>query len=606
MIDTLLKHYEKELAYINRAAKDFARRYPKIAGRLKLGADELEDPLIERLISAFSFLNARIQDKLEDDFPELSNAVLDTLYPHYNRPIPPMSIAKFDVKKGLKEHSHVPVGAQLETYTFEEKRCNFQTCYDVELYPLTTRDAQILFRPFIAPAANEIAGNSVIHLSLQASPGASLKDLSLADLTFYIGGQDQRRYILYELLFTQLKAVVVASENNDEPPVILDANRLEPVGFGLSEGMLPYPGNVFIGYRLLTEFFTFPDKFFFFRLTGLDAIDLEAYGDSLDLYFYLGNADADLEHFLSAEMFQLGCTPVVNMFSQTAEPIRLDNNRTSYQVAADVGQPENVEIYSIESVKGVNDDGKSISFEPFYGNRYLSDQTSRCLWHATRHITLEGEHNSEVASELDLSFVDLDFNPATTGDTIISVETQCLNRNTPSKLPFAGRLPLKNVDGSVPPIDMYCITPPTPTLRISADEGNYWRLVSHLNLNHLSFTTSEFSLVALQEILRLYDFRSSASSKAMIASIDALTVKPISAPIDVDGRSVLCRGSEVTIIFDPLKLGGQSAYLFACVLEAFLGLYCTINSFVKVIARLKGSEEDLKKWPPRAGEHQLL
>jgi type VI secretion system protein ImpG len=92
----------------------------------------------------------------------------------------------------------------------------------------------------------------------------------------------------------------------------------------------------------------------------------------------------------------------------------------------------------------------------------------------------------------------------------------------------------------------------------------------------------------------------------MIGAIEDVVAKPISAPINVDGRSVLCRGSEVIIVFDPLKLGGQSPYLFACVLETFMGLYCSINSFVRVIARLKGSDEELKRWPPRAGAHQLL
>ncbi len=607
MIDSLLKHYEKELAHINSAAKGFAKRYPKIAGRLRLGADELEDPLIERLISAFSFLNARIQDKLEDDFPELSNALIDTLYPHYNRPIPPMSIVKFDTKKGLKETLHIPSGVQLETYSFEDKCCNFSTCYPVDLYPLTTESVEILFRPFIAPAANDVTGNAAIHLQLKTSTaGVFLKDLALGDITFYIGGQDQRRHILYELLFTRLNAIVVADEKGNTAPLVLDPRNVTPVGFELDEGMLPYPQNSFLGYRLLTEFFAFPDKFFFFRLSGLEQFKFAQGSDTIDLYFYLQSADPELEHYLSTELFQLGCAPVVNLFNKTAEPIRLDQTRTAYQIVPDASQHDNVEIYQIKSVKGIDEDGNKVPFEPFYGLRYLNAPQSSCFWQASRRQVLEGQHNSETASEVDLSFVDLNFKPASTRDTIITVESQCLNRNSPSKLPFTGRLSLKSNDSKAPPVDMYCITPPTPTLRISSLDGNYWRLISHLNLNHLSLNNSDVSTQALKEILRLYDFRNSASSRAMIDSIDDVTVAPVSAPINIDGRSVLCRGSQVVLTFDPLKLGGQSPYLFACILETFMGLYCTINSFVRVEARLKGSEEELKKWPPRAGEHQLL
>ncbi len=606
-MDSLLKHYEKELSYINKAAKAFAKRFPKIAGRLKLGADELEDPLVERLISAFAFLNARIQNKLEDDFPQLSHALMDTLYPHYNRPIPPMSIVKFDTRKGLKEAQFVPSGIELETYTFEDKSCEFVTCYELNLMPLVSDSVEILFRPFVAPLANQVAGNAVIHLKLNVTAsGTTLGDLKPDALTFYIGGQDQRRYILYELLFTQLRAVVVASENGSTNPVMLDPSNVRPVGFGAEQGMLPYPQNAFMGYRLLTEFFTFPDKFFFFTVKGLDRFEFAEGSDAFDLYFYLDNADPELEHYLSTDMFQLGCVPVVNLFNKTAEPIRLDHTKSAHQLVPDASQQNNIEVYQINSVRGVDNDGNKVSFAPFYGQRHTDDAETSCFWHASRRLVTDGEQGTETASEVDLNFVDVNFKPQSSNDVIVTVGTRCLNRNSPSRLPFAGRLPLKSNDSKAPSVDTYCITPPTPTLRIGSDDGNFWRLVSHLNLNHLSLANNENSTQALREILRLYDFRGSASSRTMIGAIEDVVAKPISAPINVDGRSVLCRGSEVVIIFDPLKLGGQSPYLFACVLETFMGLYCSINSFVRVIARLKGSDEELKRWPPRAGAHQLL
>lgn len=605
MIDSLLKHYEKELAYINKAARDFAARYPKIAGRLKLGADELEDPLVERLISAFSFLSARIQNKLEDDFPELSNALLDKLYPHYNRPIPPMSIVKFDVSRGLKASQRIPAGIALESYPFEGKRCNFQSCFEVNLQPILTDSVEVLYRPFIAPAANEVVGNVAIRLRMTTPEGVGLADLKLDELVFFIGGQDQRRYILYELLFTQLNAIVIAEGEKSDKPLVLGAEQIEPVGFGANEGMLPYPDNAFLGYRLLTEFFAFADKFFFFRLKGLDKCMFEQGKKAFDIYFYLNNADAELEHYITTEMFQLGCSPIVNLFDITAEPVRLDNRQTSYQLVPDANQAENIEIYDIKTVSGVDEQGNPVRFEPFYSASYRAEKATS-LWHANRRIVLEGEHNTEVGSEIDLNFVDLEFKPGAVSDCIITAETRCLNRNSASKLPFAGQLNLRNVDGQVPPVDIYCVVPLTPTLRVLPQDGNYWRLISHLNLNHLSLGEDSQSLQVLQEILSLYDFRNSSSSRTLIGSIDTIDVKPISAPINIDGRSVLCRGNEVTITFEPLKLGGQSPYLFASVLESFMGLYCTLNSFVRVVARLKGYDEELKRWPPRAGELQLL
>src|SRR3954463_1342261 len=116
MRDELLLYYERELDYLRKSAAQFAEKHPKVASRLVLEPDKCEDPHVERMLEAFSFLAARVHLKIDDEFPEVTEALLSVLYPHYLRPIPSMSVALFHVKhedvtpeSGLK----LPAGAVL-------------------------------------------------------------------------------------------------------------------------------------------------------------------------------------------------------------------------------------------------------------------------------------------------------------------------------------------------------------------------------------------------------------------------------------------------------------------------------------------------------------
>ena len=356
---------------------------------------------------------------------------------------------------------------------------------------------------------------------------------------------------------------------------------------------------------MLTEFFVFPEKFLFVDLHGLANACRRIDGNELHLYFYLNNADAELEHQLSEKSFVLGCAPAINLFPVKADPILLHETASSYHVVPDSRRVGSLEVYSLQSVVAVDDDDQRIRYQPFYSLQHREKQNS-CYWHANRRTVVEGEHRNELASELDISLVDLGFNPNVPDARSLDIELLCFNRNLPARLPFAGgRLGMKVTSGGVPAAAQ-CITAPSQTLRPPLKRNAYWRLVSHLNLNHLSLSGSSDSVVPLKEILRLYDFRESASTRTTIDAISRLSTRSISAPITVDNRCVLCRGTEMTVEFDSMMLAGSSAYLFASVLERFFAVYCSINSFVRLIARSSRRDGDLKRWPPRSGDRALL
>lgn len=610
MSDKLLEHYEKELAFIQQTAAEFAKQHPAAASRLQLNGDTVDDPLVARLLSGFAYQNARVQQKLSDDFPELTDAMLDTLYPHYLRPLPSFNVVQFEPEEDLDAITRIDRNTQLESDLFQGQSCRFKTCYPVDICPFQVDSAALMPRPFIAPGSNDIGGaNAVLKISLKTfSPDISFSELEPNKLRVFLRGQTPHIYALYELLLTKCLRVVVANDETDPHPAFLDPNSIQQVGFEQDEGLLPYPDTSFVGYRLLTEYFAFPEKFHFLDFAQLDQAINSTYSDTLNLYFYLSETDDELEHQISASMFALGCSPTVNLFEQSADPIPLSHTEYDYHIVPDARRTDGLEIYSIDAVGASDSAGNHTPYRPFYGiqhSQYNTEQSA--FWFSKRRYVIEGEHRNEQASEQDISLVDLNFNPHRVSDQTLDIQLTCSNRNLPKKLPNGGGQPyLQIVDGAAPVSRISCTISPTATIRPPQRERGYWRLISHLNLNHLSLSNGAGSSDALREILRLYDFKDSASTRNMIESVLKIQTKSITAPIQIEDTVALCRGTEVQLSLDPIMLSGTSPLLFASVLERFFGLYCSINSFTRLIVSLNGKDGELKRWPPRAGDKALL
>ena len=611
MPDELLPYYEKELAFIRQMGAEFSKEHPKIAGRLGISTDTTEDPHVSRLIESFAYLNARIQHKLDDDFPELSDALLGIIFPHYQRPIPSMSIARFVADKEQLEAAYlVPKNTILETEQFQGENCRFSTTYPVELLPCSIVDAGLVGRPFTTPGSASIRGaGGVLRLKLKTFTAAiSFAELKPNRFRFYLKGQPQHINPLYEMLLNECQSIVISSSDADVHPVYLNKSAIKAVGFSTEEGLFPYPASSFLGYRLLTEFFAFPEKFMFIDIDGLaDHIPATA-NNELNFYIYLNNSDIELEHNISADTFVMGCTPIVNLFEHKADPIKIDHTRLEYQVVADTRRPLGYEIYSVDKVIAQTASGEKSEYLPFYGLKHEHlDRDNHAYWHAMRRHAKLNHIDRDEGTDIFLTLVDLKLNPNIPDDRTLIIETHASNRDLPAKLPFNRDQPKLQCVNAAPPCErIRCLTQPTATLRPNLRDGARWRLISHLSLNHLSLTSKENPTESLKEILRLYDFKESSASRALIASIVSLNARAISAPLNFDGRTAMCRGIEVEITIDDVQSSGNSSYLFASVLEHFFGLYCSVNSFTRVLVKRKNKEGYLKKCPPRAGEKVLL
>lgn len=608
MQESFLVHYNRELLHIRRAAAVFAAEHPRIAARLRISEDMVEDPQVGRLIESFAYLTARVREKLDDDFPELLDGLLGILYPHYGRPMPSMAILQIEPSADLAGAYTVPAGSTVDTEPVQGESCRFRTAYPVTLHPLELRSAAIGARPFAAPAIPEAGGAaSCLRLSFAATePGAPFAGAAPRTLRFHLRGQPQFTYLLHELLLNDVVAVAFAEGSGDGAPVVLGASALRPVGFGLDEGVLPYPVEAHAGFRLLSEFFAFPEKFLFVDLAFPEAAELRAKGGALDVFVYLKRNVPQLERVVDAATFALGCTPIVNLFPVRAEPVQADERTSEYRVVPDSRRPQALEVYSIDRVLATNGDGDVRPLSPFYSVAHGAEPRPpgqpdpTAWWLPARRPGSDGS-----GSETFLSLVGSAHEARGLADTVLSVETTCFNRDLPARLPFGGGQPRLKLAAPSPVVaGLRCLTAPTPTRRAFYGQGGRWRLVSHLALNHLSILDRDAA--SLRELLRLYDFRDSPDTRALIDGIVELRATSGTARIRGQGQLAFCRGVDIRLVLDDANYSGSSAFMMASVLERFFGLYASVNSFSRLTAEVRGRMGVLSAWPARAGDRILL
>jgi type VI secretion system protein ImpG len=446
------------------------------------------------------------------------------------------------------------------------------------------------------------SGQQAIVIQLKTSNPLKFSELPLEKLRFFINGPGQHVYHIYELLFNNVCHIECESINKKGAVegISLTPEHIQPVGFDPDESTIPYPSRSLPGYLLLFEYFCFPEKFLFFDLTGLEKIRNRDLSDTLEIWIYLDRF-AKPNLLINEETFCLNTTPIVNLFKRIAEPIRVEQEKTEYLVIPDLRRIEATEIFSVDSVtaSSVSSPGKLTEFKPFYSiyHHYLEEEEDHPFWYIQRRPS--GRKDDE-GTEIFLSFTDWDFNPTDPMAETITVHTTCTNRDLPSRLPFGDPEGDFDVEKAGPVSRITCLIKPTATRRPSLGGALQWRLISHLALNYMSIVQGGDE--ALKEILKLYDFDNSAVTRQQINGIESVQYRPVTKRI---GQS-FCRGVEVTMVFDENKFVGTGLFLFASVLERFLGQYVSVNSFSQLVAKTIQRKEVLKKWTPRSGNRILL
>ena len=608
MSDALLPYYDRELAAIRKLAGEFAAANPKTAARLRMAGDTVDDPNVERLLEGVAFLAARVQHRLDDELPEISDALLELLCPHLLAPVPSLTTIRLIAKPEATGASRVPRGTPLQTEAVRGEPLQYRTCHETVLWPIEIEEARLSGLPLAVPHNPQAQrATSVLRLVLKTTvPGLTFANLGLDQLKLHIRGDLSMATQIVELLCTSTLSVALADGPVDARPTLLGRECLTHAGFEADEAALPWPQRAFTGHRLLTEYFAFPQKFLYLRLSGLDRRTMVHASDRLEIFVYLSRSSGELERAVSAANFALGCTPAVNLFRQPIEQVSLDGSQAEWLLVPDSRRPKALEIYSVESVRVSYPDDPQPKAVPYFHRLRLSQdggQDAEINWFASRRMAPPALGGTECR----IMLRDRNFDPARPADGVLSIDALCCNRDLPSLLAFGGALQLWRVlDPNSAAAGAECLTMPTPTLRPQLRERSGWRLVSHLALNHLGVTGGPQAALALREMLRLHDLRDALETRLALEGIVSVTASPGVARVPGMRPGSFARGLDLSLVYEPQAWASGGLFLLSAVLERFFALQVSINGFVRTSTYLRGRNGAVATWPARSGSRVLL
>ncbi|MFO8174410.1 MAG: type VI secretion system baseplate subunit TssF [Longimicrobiales bacterium] len=613
----LKDYYERELRYLRELGKEFAEQHGEVAKGLRMEAGRWADPHVERLLEGFAFLSARVHRRIDDDFSEMSQAILNIVYPHYLRPIPSMSVVQMEVDpdQGISSGVRVEAGQTLVSPPTREGgvRCRFRSCYPAKLWPIKVTRArwQSPHGLKLGSPAREVA--AVLSVTLGGTGGLRFGELELDTLRFYLDGDLPLMSSLYEILDNNCTEILVRDPSDPEGQVVrLPGSALTPVGFEKDEGMLPLPRNSFLGYRILQEYFTFPYKFLFLDVSGLERLSAVDFGDEVEVLFLMGPFSGSerqeaLARGVTRDTLRLGCTPVINLFQTESEPIRLDHRRAEYLLRAKGATrdfaPQIFSVDEVEAVVGIQP--KRQPLEPFFSYRNR-EETGRqsVFWHVRR---FPSNWLEDGATDVSLAFVDPSGNTIRPEFPSVSSRLTCFNGTLPSKLPIGTDHDFHAEGGEGSAMArVVSLMHPTEPIAPPLGSSTFWRIVSQLSLNYLSLVDEGGA--ALREVLSLYSFADPEAGEKQIQGIVRVESSNTHARVRGDHGLSFARGRKVTVEFDEEFFSGGRIYLLASVLERFLGLYTNMNSFTQLEAKVRSRQKTytLRTWNPRAGQKPLL
>ena len=566
-MDEKLRYYEEELNYLVESGREFARLHPDRAEQLALADPRYRDPHVERLIESFAFLTGRVRQRLDDDFPELTHALLGLVWPHYLQPIPSIALLQF-TPTGLQEKQTVQRGFLVDSGpTSEEISCRFQTAYDVDLYPISLEDTTFMV---------DDAGRPLFRLQFRLMEGADPSGLVVDRLRIFVGGEGATASELHRILRQDLESVTLRLSR--ERSRSLSASAVRAVGFNEGEAVVPYPRISFPGYRLLTEYFVFPEKYRFVDLAGLGEISLDKDQETFEVDLHLKDRPPESLH-PGPETLRLFVTPIVNLFPREGEPIHVDHFKTRYRVLGNYSHPTAYEVVSVDDVVAVRRrDQKKNPRHPFFSFEFggdSEDDDEDIYYHVNHSIGADGGWHTHLA----LISQERDRLPE---PETLSLSLTCTNGRLCEEV-GVGNIRL-TVDQSLESATFTNITVPSPPIYPHLGRGSEWRFISHMALNFLSVAEAG----ALRAILELYNAGENPANARRFDSIRSAQARPVEAL--VGGTPI--RGTEILLTVDEKFFDNRGdLLLFIEVLNEFLSLHAGLNSYVQLVVNIDPSGE---------------
>lgn len=572
------KYYRQELKYLRDAAAEYSKNHPAIAPMLD---GTSSDPDVERILEGTAFLTGLVRQKIDDEFPEIVHELIRNVWPHYLRPVPSATMIEFSAFDKLQQTVRVEEGIYLDSVPVDNTSCRFKTVYDMEVHPLEIESVSFKDR---------VGKPAFIKLQLKLNQ-IKMSSWKPEKLRFYLADQYIDAAYLFMILAGYLKSIRIKALDSGVYQSF-PKQSLKPKGFLLEDSLIPYPSNVFPGYRLIQEYFMMPEKFLFFDFSGIKDWKGRGEGEKFEIIFELEDLPAG-PPAISDTSFKLNVTPAVNIFPHDADPIFLDHKKHEYRVRPTTDKLDHYQVYSIEKVVGFKQGAsRERNYMPFHSFRSKEDNNA---------IYNESLKLAPGKNRLD-HYISTTTNDPEPDFETLSITLHCTNGFLAEYLE-TGDI---NVPAETTPefVSFTNIKKPTVSTLPSFNENYLWQLLSMLSLNNVSLTDVD----SFKTLLSLYIFEGSHdkvavnANKKRVEGIKAINTREVTQLI----AGCLMRGKEITLKIDVEHFAGMGdLYLFGSMLSHFTALYTTINSFTRLVVEEQMTGERFV-WQERIGNRYLI
>lgn len=624
MDSQLLNYYKQELGHLRSMAAEFAHAFPKIAKRLALEdieqSDQCPDPYVERLLEGFAYMAARVQFKIDAEFPQFTQHLMEMVYPHYLAPTPSMIIAQLhpDMSEGsLASGFVVPRHSRLRSSLGkgEQTKCEYRTAHDVCLWPIEIKKVEYISNVANLPVSDLTFPKgkhpkAAFKIRLATAAGIKFSDLELDSLVLHLRGNTGLPIQIYERFIANGLGCLIKGGNEYR----FVAQNIHSVGFADDQALLPHSRRSFSGYRLLQEYFILPERFLFLELSGLNPAVKACPYEHLEIFVLLNQSEPILEKTVDESLFALFCTPAINLFEKRTDRIHLNEKQTDYHIVVDRSKPMDYEIYQIEQLTGLgNSANAEQEFQPFYSANDLSSLHHQNAYYSItrqpRYLSQRqrrtGNRSSYLGCEVFVSLVDANDAPFSHDLNQLSIKALCTNRDLPLQMPLGQGNSDFSLDIGAPVLSIRCLTGPTVPKASHVQGNNAWRLISHLSLNYLSLTDNEEGAASFRELLSLYGDVSDSVIAKQIEGVLSIKSRAISRRQLWEGNLALLRGLEITVTLDDLAYEGSGVFLLGAVLEQFFERYVAMNTFTETVLATRKRGE-IMRWKTRKGQRPIL
>ena len=617
----LLRAYNEELAYLRETAREFGEEYENVAGRLGLKTPTDPDPYVERLLEGVAFLGARVKLKLQDQFPDFTQHLLQAIQPHYLAPTPSICVAAFEPQEGdqaIAKGFKIPRLSELNAVARDQGGAvvTFRTGHDVTLWPVKIVEAEYLgTRAAVASYAGAagVRAEAGLRLRFTSFGGAPLPQVDPPTLPIYLSGSEHIPGELYRQIAGETLAVIGRSAQSaagGEGWIRLP--QPEQHGFEDECALLPAERRSFRGYRLLSEYFACPERFLFVRLPGLGKA-FAASPQQCDVVLLFSRSAPTLVGAVAPGNFRLFATPAINLIEKQLGRVQVKPYDHEHQVMPDRTRPLDFEVYRVLDVQAysrANTEPRPVA--PLYAFGALLYDWREALFYVTRlrprRLSTKEQRLRRRTDYLGTeTYISLTApGEASRLDDVqeLAVRALVTNRELPELLKFGGGSDFSFAGGPVRAVSVLRNpTRPQPPLGLA---DGAWRVIGHLTPNYATLASEEHDDPSiLRDHLALYGRADDSVLRRQIDGVLSVRSEPVTRRVDGQDRLAFARGLRIRLKLDDASFENARLFLFSAVLERFLAEFASVNSFTECIFE-SPQEGRFVQWPPRMGRRRNI